>query len=193
MSTRGYSVVEVLIVVAILLVMTAVVVPNLKAYGQEAHLVGAGLKFKGEFRKARSTALASGRSTAIRFEVGADGLHVYSVYQDGNGNGVLSSDIAVGRDVRIAGPFRLDGGAPGVRVGINPGVLAPPPDRGVLDTRDPVRFGRSNMLSFSPLGGATPGTFYLAGEHRQAAVRVTPGTSRVRLLVCRNGGRWSER
>jgi hypothetical protein len=48
------------------------------------------------------------------------------------------------------------------------------------------------MLSFSPLGTATPGTFYLAGGHAQAAVRVTPGTSRVRLMVCR-GGRWIER
>jgi hypothetical protein len=49
------------------------------------------------------------------------------------------------------------------------------------------------MVSFSPLGTATPGTFYLAGENRQAAIRVTPGTSRVRLLVCLNGGPWSER
>jgi hypothetical protein len=49
------------------------------------------------------------------------------------------------------------------------------------------------MLSFSPLGTATPGTFYLAGEARQAAVRVTPGTARVRLLVWSRGRRWTER
>ena len=55
-----------------------------------------------------------------------------------------------------------------------------------------IRFGRSNMLSCSPMGTATPGTFYLAGESAQAAVRVTPGTARVRILFCR-GRRWVER
>ena len=48
------------------------------------------------------------------------------------------------------------------------------------------------MLSFSPLGTATPGTFYLAGEGVQGAVRVNPGTARVRLLINR-GRRWIER
>jgi hypothetical protein len=55
-----------------------------------------------------------------------------------------------------------------------------------------VRFGVSDILSFSPLGTATPGTFYLAGDAAQAAVRVTGGSARVRLMVWR-GGRWRER
>jgi hypothetical protein len=48
------------------------------------------------------------------------------------------------------------------------------------------------MLSFSPVGTATPGTFYLAGKYAQAAVRVVAGSARVRMLVCR-GGQWVER
>jgi glutamate-1-semialdehyde 2,1-aminomutase len=52
--------------------------------------------------------------------------------------------------------------------------------------------GRENMLSFSPLGTASPGTFYLAGEGVQGAVRVTPGSSRVRMILCRRN-RWIER
>ena len=67
-----------------------------------------------------------------------------------------------------------------------------PPDQGILDTSDPIRFGPGDMLSFSPFGTATPGTFYLAGEASQAAVRVSPGSARVRVLLCRNG-RWVER
>ena len=96
-----------------------------------------------------------------------------------------------GRDRRIAGPFPLTSGAPGVRVGFNPGVPAIPPDSGIL-TGDPIRFGTSDTLSFSPLGTATPGTFYLAGDSAQAAVRVTGGSARVRLMVWR-GGKWIER
>ena len=85
----------------------------------------------------------------------------------------------------------LTSGAPGVRVGFNPGVPAIPPDTGIL-TGDPIRFGTSDTLSFSPLGTATPGTFYLAGDSAQAAVRVTGGTARVRLMVWR-GGKWIEK
>jgi len=77
-------------------------------------------------------------------------------------------------------------------VGINAGVPAIPPDSGILDPSDPIRFGASNMVSFSPLGTATPGTFYLAGEGLQGAVRVTGGSARVRLMVCR-GRKWVER
>jgi hypothetical protein len=47
-------------------------------------------------------------------------------------------------------------------------------------------------VSFSPLGTATPGTFYLAGEGLQGAVRVASGSARVRLMVCR-GRKWVER
>ena len=65
-----------------------------------------------------------------------------------------------------------------------------PPDRGTL-SGDPIRFGRSDILSFSPLGTATPGTFYLVGDGAQAAVRVTGGSARVRLMVWR--GNWRER
>jgi len=62
---------------------------------------------------------------------------------------------------RVSGPFPLSGGAPGVSVSINPGIPALPPEHGLL-SGDPVRFGTSDILSFSPLGTATPGTFYLA-------------------------------
>jgi hypothetical protein len=89
----------------------------------------------------------------------------------------------------VAGPFALSGGAADVRVAINANVPAIPPDTGKLDPADPIKFGASNMVSFSPLGTATPGTFYLAGDRAQAAVRVTPGSARVRILFCR-GKRW---
>lgn len=191
MGSRGFSVLEMLVVGAIVLTLGAVAVPSLAAYAREAHLMGAGQQFRGDFRLARSVAVRSGVQTAIRFETTLEGTFV-SVYADGNRNGVLSADIKAGRDRRLAGPRRLDGGAPTVRVGINPGTPKIPPDRGTLDPADPIQFGRSNMLSFSPFGTATPGTFYLAGRHAQAAVRVTPGTSRVRLMVCR-GRRWVER
>jgi prepilin-type N-terminal cleavage/methylation domain-containing protein len=190
MKDRGFSLLEMVVVLAVILVLAAFAAPALKAYSVESHILGAGRQFKWEFMKARSIAVRSGVKTAIRFEVAADGSDQYSTYSDGNGNGVLASDIASGVDPRIAGPLPLSGGAPGVRVGILPGLKDP--DGSPLDPADPIRFGRSNMLSFSPFGTASPGTFYLAGEGVQGAVRVTPGSARVRMLLCRRN-RWVER
>jgi hypothetical protein len=191
MNERGHTLVEVVLVLAMILVASSFLLPGLRAYSQEVHLMGAAQVFKGRFREAQSIAVRRNVETAIRFEEARDGTY-YSVYVDGNGNGVLAADIDRGVDRRLQGPLRLDSGAPGVRVGINAGVRAIPPDSGTLDPSDPIRFGRSNMLSFSPMGTATPGTFYLAGESAQAAVRVTPGTARVRIMFCR-GRRWVER
>jgi hypothetical protein len=190
MNAKGYSLLEMMVVVGILMVAITVAAPAIRAYSVESHLVGAGKIFKWEFLKARSVAVRLGVQTAIRFEKSAEGRDQYSTYADGNGNGVLSADVARGIDYRISGPIPLGGRAPTVRVGILPGLRGP--DGDPLDPADPIRFGRSDMLSFSPLGTASPGTFYLAGQGVQAAVRVTPGNARVRMLVCR-GRRWIER
>lgn len=190
MRERGHSLLELLVAVGLLLLLLALGLPGLRVYASEAHILGAAEVFRQEFRKARSGAITSNRQTAIRFEQTAAGSFV-SVYQDGNGNGVLSADIARGVDRRLSGPRRLHSGAPSVRIAIHPGTPAPPPERGLLDTRDPIRFGRSEMVSFTPLGGATPGTFYLAGDGVQAAIRVVGDSGRIRLLIYRK--KWSER
>jgi hypothetical protein len=192
-AERGHTLIETLTVVALIVTLAGVGVPWLRAFLVEARLLGAGRQFKAEFLHARSLAVRGARNTAIRFEKDADGRWLYATYADGNRNGVLAADIRAGVDRRIAGPRRLDGGAAGVFVGIHPDVPAPPPEGGTLDPARPIQFGSAFMLSFSPLGTATPGTFYLAGEARQAAVRVTPGTARVRLLVWSRGRRWTER
>jgi len=191
MNESGRTLVEVVAAAGIASVLAVFTLRQVRAAAVDSHLLGAGYVFKGEFRKARSMATRNSVYTAIRFEEKA-AIPKYSVYMDGNLNGVRKEDIAKGIDRRVAGPFFLDAQAPGVRVGINPGTPAIPPDRGILDVSDPIRFGSADMLSFSPLGTATPGTFYLAGEASQAAVRVTPGTARVRLMLCRNG-KWVER
>lgn len=191
MRQRGFSLVEATVAIGIVLVMAGVAAPVFRARFADAHILGAGQQFRSHFRLAWSTAVRSGAYTGIRFERLDDGRVFYSVYSDGNANGVRSSDITSGQDRRIAGPYPLSGEAPGVRVGINPGVPNLPPETGEL-SGDPVRFGRSDILSFSPLGTATPGTFYLAGDAAQAAVRVNGGTARVRLMLWR-GGRWRER
>jgi len=188
MHERGLTALELVVIAAVLLILTAVTLPSYRVYVARSRLMGAARVFQGEFLRARSVALKLNVYTAMRFEYRADGVF-YSLYVDGNRNGVRSHEIARGVDRKLSGPYRLDAGVHGVRVGILPGLSAPPPEYGPLDPSDPIRFGRSDMLSFSPRGTATPGTFYLAGDEMQAAVRVTGGSARVRVLFWKDG-RW---
>ena len=118
MGTRGFSLIEMMVVVAVIFIMAAVGYPNFRAYTAEAHLLGAARVFKGEFRKARSMAVRSGVYTGIRFERRLEG-DVFAVYADGNGNGIRSADIRRGEDRLVAGPFPLDAGLDNPR---HPGI-----------------------------------------------------------------------
>lgn len=190
-QSTGYSLLELLVALAIILVMGSVAMPNIMGYRQEAALLGSAQVFKAEFMKARSIAAMKNTETAIRFETDATGITFFSTYVDGNSNGVLSADIARGIDTRIVGPVRLDAGQAGVEVGVLPGASAPAPDRGALG-EEPIRFGRGRMVSFSALGTGTPGTFYLRTRSSMAGVRVTGGSARVRIMILR-GKRWIDR
>lgn len=188
-SSSGYSLLELLVVLGILVIGASVALPNVLGFRQEYALTNAARSFKDQFMRARSIATMKNTQTAIRFEKDADGATFYSTYIDGNRNGVLSAEIARGVDSRIAGPFKLDAGQTGVEVGVIPGVTAP--EGGPLGP-EPIRFGNTRMVSFSPLGTGTPGTFYLRTRTSMAGVRVTGGSARVRIMVLR-GKRWINR
>src|SRR5260221_9396158 len=129
MKQRGFTLVEMSIVVFLILVLVAMAAPSLKAYTVEAHLLGAGHTFKGEFLKARSMAVKQGVYTAIRFERDGDRAY-YSIYADGNRNGVRTADINAGVDRRGGGPLPPPrGGAPAGGGGQPPLPPAPPPNR----------------------------------------------------------------
>ena len=188
-TERGYSLLEMLVALGIILIMGSVALPNINGYRQEAALLGAAQNFKAEFMKARSIATKKNTQTAIRFEKGDAGQVMFATYIDGNSNGVVAADIAKGLDTRISGPFRLDAGQMGVEVGVLPNASSP--DGGPLGS-EPIRFGNARMVSFSPIGTGTPGTFYLRTRSSMAGVRVTPGSARVRIMILR-GKRWVDR
>ena len=192
MQERGFTLVETMVVVLLLGVLLAMGAPTLEAYKRESAILGSGRIFKGEFLRVRSVALKRGANAAIKFDARSDGSTWYSCYVDGDFDGVLSDDIRRGIDERLCGPIRLDvPGAQRVVVGVLPGTKNIPPGTGTIDPADPIKFAY-DTISFSPLGTATPGTFYLAGQGLQAAVRVVAGSARVRLFMHR-GVRWEER
>ena len=120
---------------------------------------------------ARSYAVTRSAHVALRFTGNGDDV-MFQMFLDDNHNGVRTLDIASQVDRALGVPTRLSELFPGVVIGIST----------ELGT-DPVRIGSTNLLSFTPLGTATPGTVYVRGrDGLQLAVRVTGPTGRTRLL-----------
>jgi hypothetical protein len=128
---------------------------------------------------ARMEALKRRANVAVRFEAD-DGDVAIATYVDGNGNGVRAADISSGDDPLVGPRWRLRDQFAGVGFGFEAGV--PDVDGGDTSSNpDPIRAGRSRMLSFSPTGTSSSGTVYLHGRGaHQLAVRVLGGTGRIR-------------
>jgi prepilin-type N-terminal cleavage/methylation domain-containing protein len=184
---EGVTLVEILIVLAMLSIVLAMGVPHLLAAHSQLRVNLAAAEAASEIRLARMTAVRSRRHVAVRFETREDGKVFTSVYGDGDGDGVLARDIDAGIDPRLrrSVPLRRIGSS--VRLGCPPGP--PPRDPGSPRHRlgrldDPIRFNRSDMVSFSPIGASTPGSLYLTdGRTRLAVVRVYGRTGKVKVMV----------
>ncbi len=194
MKPNGFSLVELLAAVAIGATTLLIAIPAAQGLYANVRIHTAGQEAAMTFRVARLTAIASGRETAVRIEIFPAGYRL-AVYRDGNGNGVLTKEIGSGIDRPAPGSHGWDRGD--VRIGILHGVLVPDPSspsKPLTGIDDPVRFNRSDICSFSPLGECTPGSLYLTdGRSRMAVVRIYNRTGRIRVLYYTAGARrWEE-
>lgn len=186
-NERGWTLLELLTVVTLVgLLVTLGVPPLLRASGA-LRLRLAANEVVSALHAARSWAVRYSANAAVKFRTTAQGTTTYALYRDGNGDGVLNRDIAAGIDPEVLAPRPLAHLGRDVRFGFPPG--SPPPDPGNPGVRldrlsDPIRFNTSDLASFNPMGGATPGTVYLtdSGE-RLVCVRVLGTTGRTRVLV----------
>lgn len=178
---RGYSLIDVLCAVAILLIVTAMAVPIVLYSAKYARASAAARHVAGRIAAVRMAAVKRSAYVALRFE-NQDGRYRMSTYVDGNGNGIRTADIAQKVDYALAPAEQLENHFAGVTFGLYADVL-PVTAEETLVGGDPIRVGRSDLLSFSPLGSATSGTLYIRGEGKQQfAVRVLGVTGRVSIL-----------
>lgn len=181
---KGFTVVEASIYGAVLAAMMLVTGPPLLRLSGDLRLRAAAAEATAVLRGTRFLAVRHNAHVAVRFRTWADGPITYSVYRDGDGDGVLARDISRGVDPELSPPRPLgDGHA--VRFGFPPGlrVRDPGDPRTWMKTEDPVRFNQSDMASFGPLGESTPGSLYLTdGARRLVVVRVFGRTGKIRVL-----------
>jgi hypothetical protein len=172
---------------AIAAMLTLLAVPNLlrQSAGHQVRLAAA--ETVTLMRLARSSAIRLNVRVGVKFVIGTDGVVHYRMYQDTDGDGVRSADIAAGIDSPLGPARRMAHLGHRVGFGFPPGRA--PRDPGNPKRRldrldDPIRFNRSNIASFDPMGTSTPGSLYLT-DHRDhlVAVRVVGLTGRVRTLI----------
>lgn len=200
-SRSGFTLVELLVALTLVAVVAAVSTPPLLRASARLRLRVAAAEVERAMQLARSAASRLGTHVGLKFDTAraAEGGPIaWTLYRDGDGDGVRTSDIASGTDQPILSSARhaRQGGrfGVGVRFGFPPGVAPRDPTTGRRLTRldDPIRFNRSDIASFGPLGTATPGSVYLTdGRRGLAVVRVTHRTGRVRILLHDpESGRW---
>lgn len=185
MRERGYTLAEMLLVLAIIGMFTAIAMPSWMSLHRRSALRVAANEFTALFRGVRMRAIASGRSAGIKFTSTSAGW-MYALHDDGNGDGIRNADITSGVDRRIGRPKRVLETVRFVKVGLLPKTIVDPDGDPLKPTASPVQFGTSTICSFSPLGSATPGTIYLTDSDGGAwCVRVLGASAKVRML------RWS--
>lgn len=185
MNQKGFQIVDLVVTLAVMSVVLSLGVPPLLRASGDLRLHLATQDLVMVLRLARSYAIRHSANVAVKFRTARDGTVTFTLYRDGDGDGVLTRDIDSGVDPQVKPPRRLAHLGRGFGFGFPPGP--PPRDPGSgrpmdrLD--DPIRFNQSDLASFDPLGTATPGSLYLTDrQSRLAAVRVTSRTGRVRVL-----------
>ena len=189
-SARGYSLVETIFVAGLGATITAMAVPQLWTGLDDYRASGAARYIATRLQRTRMEAIARSAAVGMRF-VRSDGGYAYAEFVDGNRNGVLTRDIDSGADRPLRPPERLSEQFTGVDFGTLPNV--PPIDPGgTAPGTDPIRLGRADIATFTPLGTATAGTLYIVGRHgAQYAVRIFGETARTRLLKFdRRAAKW---
>jgi hypothetical protein len=182
---RGAALAQLLVALAVLGLAVGVSLPTVARAVRDNRLRAATREMVSAFRIARHRALAESGTRGLVFRrVGEDWS--YTLHADGDGDGLRQQDVDRGIDPRLDRPRHLSDRHPTIRPGFLPveRIRRVPPARGFLrDLDDPVRFGNSDLVSFSARGRCSSGTLYLTdGRRGQWAIVLYGVTGRLRVL-----------
>ena len=189
----GLSLAETSLALALLALLVLASAPLTAATLSRARVAAAAMEMAGSFARLRAQAIAEHRRVALRFTTGA-GAPSFAVYADGDGDGVRSDDIALGRDPLLEAARDLPSRYEGIDFGLlDVAVPEVPPQSGAIPPgSDPIRFGSSDIVTFTPWGTATGGTVFVSdGRDTVCAVVLYRKTGRIRTYrLDRSAGRW---
>jgi Tfp pilus assembly protein FimT len=178
---RGAALIDVIFSAGLMAVLSGIAIPVWQTTRQQSEVRAGARYVAARLHQVRLEALRRNVTVALRFD--PNDLDRFAVYADGDGDGVLQSDINRGIDPLIVPERRLSDYARAIGLRIQQDVSEPDTGAPLAAGSDPLRVGNSTLVSFSPLGSATSGTLYLAGlTGPQMAVRILGATGRLRVL-----------
>ncbi len=184
MSDTGLSLPELLVVVTLAGLALAFVMPSFGSIHSDVRLAAGTRQMVSILQAQRWNSIAGNRFHGLFFERDAAGWSWFEV-EDGNGNGLSTEEVHRGIDRKRSGPHRLGDLAPATLLGYpaTGRVGRIPPRRGWIDTHsDPIRFGPSNLVAFSPKGSSSSGTLFVTDGRRGLMAIVLYGrTGRLRV------------
>jgi prepilin-type N-terminal cleavage/methylation domain-containing protein len=175
----GFSLVELLFAAAVVSLTAAIAAPGTMAVVDGNRVRQAAAFAAARLRLAKQQAVSRSAYTALTFDQ-IGGRWTFSVCVDGNGNGFRRGEVTTGKDKCVEGPYDIGQLFPGVDVSVDGTIRGPDGD---APSTDAVRFGSSNLASFSPSGSCTAGSLFLRSARGvQFVVRIAGATGRLRVL-----------
>jgi hypothetical protein len=182
-EARGYTLIDTVVTTALCTVLGATAMPLIGgAMERERTIIGTQY-LAAQMQRARLESLKRARAVAVHIELVGDRTRL-QLFVDGDGDGVLQRDIDLGTDPQLAPGEFIDSHARDVSLRINQPIVDAGGTSDLSPGDDPLRIGATALLSFSPFGGATAGTLYVAARRGpQMAIRVFGGTGRIRIMT----------
>src|SRR3954471_1982184 len=100
-NPKGFQLAELSVALAVLVLMVLLGAPSLLQSTADMRLHLAAYELVGVLRLARASALRLDANVAVKFRTAQNGAVTFTLYRDGNGNGVLNRDITSGADPQI--------------------------------------------------------------------------------------------
>jgi prepilin-type N-terminal cleavage/methylation domain-containing protein len=186
---EGFTLIESMVVLIILTVLFIISVSTIAAMKEKSIAETLVRTFQALTSEARARSIAEGVNFGIVFKE-KNGEVWATIYKDGDFDGITTQDITKGIDKAVSQPELLT--KESARIAIPEGVTKDPSNN-KLNGQDAIRFGKGDILTFSPKATATPGTLYISeglGDDGWA-IRVTGIDGRIKIFRCKNK-KWSE-
>jgi prepilin-type N-terminal cleavage/methylation domain-containing protein len=183
-SQKGSTLLELLIVLALIGIFLLALSADLSGSVRRKDFELFAREVTVLMERSRWKALNERRNAGVVFGI-QNGIYQAAIHVDGNNNGIRTAEVRTGIDPIIDPPVFLTRSSGDIHAGILSSTIPQiPPRPGFIDQPDdPVKFGRSDIVSFSPMGDSSSGTLYLAckSQKQMYAIVLFGATARISI------------